>query len=128
MTDIDKGTRAINYLIDVIAISFICQIIALTRENYINPNVFFFIVYFFYYLVFESLSGRTFGKLITNCKVVDKNNHKANFFRIFIRTFCRLSPFDWLSYAFGNVQGSHDVLSGTKLVRLDKTKNIESIK
>lgn len=120
ITDINKGTRALNYLIDVIAISFISQIIIVSRDNYINPTVFFLVIYFFYYLLFESFSGRTLGKIITGSKVVDKNNCKPNFLQILVRTTCRLSPFDWLSYAFGNAQGSHDALSRTKLVKLDK--------
>lgn len=120
MDKVDKGTRVLNYIIDMVAISLLTQIIVILILNRTDPSVLFFLIYFLYYLVFESLAGRTLGKLVTGSKVVDRKNEKPNFFRIFFRTLLRFNPFDWLSYAFGQVQGTHDTLSRTKLVSTSK--------
>lgn len=117
MTEVDKGTRIINYFIDIISIAISSLIIATVSGNTINPNLILLFIYFIYYLVLESIFGKTLGKLVTGSRVVDKNNEKASFWKIVVRTLLRFSYFDWLSYAFGQVQGTHDVISRTKLVR-----------
>lgn len=112
---IDKGTRAINFLIDVSVIYFSAMLIRAAIQLEINPNVLVGIIYFFYYLLFESISGQTLGKMITGTWVRDLKNEKPHFGRIFLRTFLRYNPFDITSYLFGQEQGTHDILSRTRL-------------
>ena len=75
------------------------------------------VLIFFYYFIFESTSSQTLGKKITGTMVVNMNNEKPSLKRIFLRSLLRLNPFDWYSYAFGNEQGGHDLISKTRLIR-----------
>ncbi|WPO80572.1 RDD family protein [Flavobacterium sp. KACC 22761] len=70
----------------------------------------------FYYLVFESLFGRTIGKFITGSIVVNENGLKPSFSAICIRTLCRLIPFDQLSFLSKSERIWHDALSKTFVV------------
>ena len=70
----------------------------------------------FYYLVLESLFGRSVGKFITGSIVVTKNGIKPNFSFICIRTLCRLIPFDALSFLGKSGRIWHDSLSNTYVV------------
>lgn len=69
-----------------------------------------------YYLLFEGLFGSTPGKYLTGARVVHENGKNAGFVYILIRTFCRLIPFNPLSF-LGN-RGWHDLLSKTEVVEL----------
>ena len=80
----------------------------------------FYAVTFLYYFSFELFSGQTPGKMVTKTTVVKKNGVKANFINIMIRSFCRLIPFDSLSYLFGTENGFHDVCSSTRLIKKQK--------
>jgi hypothetical protein len=75
------------------------------------------IVLFVYLLIFESLFNVTLGKLIT-CTYVRKEDNlkRVGFWRILLRTVCRLIPFDGLSYLAKRPIGWHDSLSGTVVV------------
>ncbi|OXG09556.1 RDD family protein [Flavobacterium araucananum] len=68
------------------------------------------------YLVMEWFFGRSFGKLMTGTIVVDKNGIKPGFDVIFIRTLCRLIPFDPLSFLGKSGRLWHDSLSNTYVV------------
>lgn len=80
----------------------------------------------FYYLVLEGIFGRSFGKFITGSVVVNENGLKPNFSLIFIRTLCRLIPFDALSFLGKSGRIWHDSLSNTYVV--NKKALDESIK
>jgi uncharacterized RDD family membrane protein YckC len=113
MKSITKGTRIINYLIDLLCISILSAIIIQIS----NTNVpIYFVVYLIYYFSFEAINGQTIGKRITNTKVVNMYNEKASVGRILYRTVLRLNPFDIWSYLFGHEQGAHDLLSKTRLI------------
>jgi uncharacterized RDD family membrane protein YckC len=62
------------------------------------------------------LFGRSFGKLITGTVVVNKNGLRPTFESILIRTFCRLIPFDGLSFLGKSGRIWHDSLSKTYVV------------
>lgn len=108
----DKGTRIINFGIDLVIISIINNILI----QFVNSASSTGIVYFCYYFILESIFGQTIGKMITKTKVVNKAYHKPNVWLIFIRTLLRFNPFDTASYLFGKVQGGHDVISKTRLI------------
>lgn len=112
----NKGLRILNFIIDLIAIVIINGVITNLIPLINQPEITIYLCFFFYYLLFESVNGRTIGKLITNTKVIDRSYSKPGFWRIFLRTIMRLNPFDWMSYPFGFGNGAHDQLSGTKTV------------
>jgi uncharacterized RDD family membrane protein YckC len=70
-----------------------------------------------YYVLFESLAGRTLGKLVTGTKVVSADGRPASFSQIVGRTFARFIPFDALTF-FGSTPGWHDTLSKTRVIRV----------
>ena len=114
MNEINKGTRIINFIIDLTIIIIVFSIIN-AIFNFSTSNVFFYPIYLVYYFIFESYNGQTIGKMITKTVVVDMNNLKPNMGRIGLRTILRLNPFDGLSYLFGQEQGGHDLMSKTRL-------------
>lgn len=69
-----------------------------------------------YYLFLESLFGRTIGKIVTGSVVVDENGLKPSFKIIFIRTLCRLIPFEALSFLSKSARFWHDYFSKTYVV------------
>lgn len=112
----NKSSRIINYVVDIIIISILTTIVNLLTHNRFN-TYFYLLIYLMYYSVLESIFGQTIGKMITKTKVVDYNNKKPNFFRVFFRTILRINPLDTISYLFGtSSQGTHDLLSKTKLI------------
>ena len=114
MNEITKGTRIINFVIDITIIVVISEIFS----AFLDPrfkNIIFYIVYLFYYFIFEFVKSQTIGKIITKTVVVDMNNLKPSFARVLLRTLLRLNPFDGYSYLFGQEQGGHDLISKTRL-------------
>ena len=73
--------------------------------------------YIFYFIICESLFGRTLGKLITGTKVVDARGNKPSIGKIVGRSFARMIPFDAFSYLGATTRGWHDSLSGTYVVK-----------
>lgn len=75
------------------------------------------IVFFTYYFLFEVIFNRTIGKLITCTIVRSKLEYKrVGFWRIFLRSICRLIPFEFISYISKKPFGLHDQLSGTVVI------------
>lgn len=120
--------RFINFLIDFIVwlvlaslISFIIELfVPVTAENQGVLTLFIYILFFgsfiAYYSIMEIKFQKTVGKFITKTKVVTMNGEKPENGEIITRTFCRLIPFDRLSFlVFKN--GIHDFLSKTKVVK-----------
>ena len=116
--EVNKGLRIINYGIDGMIVLIIATLIGVPLFEYTDVRFIFFGIYFVYYFLFESISGRTPGKLLTKTKVVDRLNTKPKILSVALRTLLRFNPFDWLSYLFGQEQGGHDQLSRTRLVKV----------
>ena len=118
-----KRTRFLNLIIDslvflliVVSASFVFRDIVEQNEMKIYSIVF----YCAYYFLFELLSGRTIGKMITGTKVVDKaSKEDPSFIQILLRTLSRLIPVDYISYLFRS-NGIHDYLSSTQLIKQDE--------
>jgi uncharacterized RDD family membrane protein YckC len=68
-----------------------------------------------YYITFESILGKTIGKMVTNTKVVLTDGTKPALKKIVIRTFSRLIPFEAFSFLSGPL-GWHDSISGTMVI------------
>ncbi len=71
----------------------------------------------FYYIVLESLFGRTIGKLVTGTKVVNEFGGKASFGQILGRSFARMIPFEAFSFLGSTGRGWHDSLPKTYVIK-----------
>ncbi|HNX21858.1 MAG TPA: RDD family protein [Bacteroidales bacterium] len=112
-----SGTRLTNYIIDSIAIYLIFTVVIFIIGNSLNPIILYginFLLIFLYYYVFELISGRTLGKLITRTKVVSIDDQEPDDSSLAIRTICRFIPFEPFSCLNNN--GWHDRFSKTKVV------------
>ncbi len=75
-----------------------------------------------YYALSESGSGgTTFGKGLFGFKVVDNNGNNISFKRALIRTVAKgLSAFTLFLPVFGRGRCLHDIIAGTKVVKVNK--------
>jgi len=69
-----------------------------------------------YYILFESIWGRTPGKFVFGTKVVRLDGGPASLLQIVQRTLSRMIPFE--AFSFLGSRGWHDQLSKTKVVLL----------
>ncbi|MBW2962541.1 RDD family protein [Mesonia aestuariivivens] len=125
---VGSGTRFINFLIDffvwLVLASLIIFIIGLfvpvITENQGILTLLVYILFFGsfigYYAIMEIKFQKTVGKFVTKTKVVTMNGEKPENGEIIARTFCRLIPFDRLSFLVVK-NGIHDFLSKTKVVK-----------
>lgn len=130
---VSSGKRLANYIIDRICIFIFKIILALTtglilgiilpsfidtieENSLLFEYLFTFVSTIIYYTLFEALSGRTIGKLITKTKVVDENKNSIGFSTAFIRSLTRFIPFEAFSFLGSEVRGWHDTISKTYVV------------
>lgn len=129
-----QGQRFGNYLIDMFAhniIGVIPLMIAFIMSEFfghydlsfwlddINPVVDFLIGYLvvvLYYFTFESLTGRSLGKLATNTKVLMEDGSEPTTHAVFIRSVSRLIPFEQFSFLADKPKGWHDSIAKTVVV------------
>jgi uncharacterized RDD family membrane protein YckC len=69
-----------------------------------------------YYFLLEGIFNTSAGKCATNTIVVDADGNKASVGRRIGRSFCRLIPFDAISFLGGGARGWHDTITGTYVV------------
>ncbi|MGQ7947144.1 RDD family protein [Flavobacterium sp. WC2509] len=114
-------TRFLNFIIDLI-VWFIIVAILTNSLNAKDPvqmlfgYFIFFVSYISYYAFMETKFQKTIGKFITKTKVVNKDGTKPQGGDILRRTFCRLIPFDRISFLF-TPNGFHDRLSDTIIIK-----------
>lgn len=72
-----------------------------------------------YYSFFEILFARSIAKYITKTVVVMADGSKPSAGTIMKRTFCRIIPFNHLSFLGNSGRGWHDSLSETYVVKKD---------
>jgi uncharacterized RDD family membrane protein YckC len=125
--------RFINYILDIVFILVTVFVLAIILAIFANifawqevlfwmgsmsdldGQLVFFGTFLIYYIFFEGLFGRSVAKFITGTTVVNENGVKPDFGTILKRTFCRLIPFDALSFL--GSRGWHDSISDTYVVR-----------
>lgn len=130
-------TRMIHRFIDLIAIHllfilfyfsivFIYNLLAELSNLLVLKNdtedllygILFVVTYFFssffYYLIFESIFGRTIGHFITGAMVLNEYGKKPSFKNVLIRSITRYTPLDSIS-SFEN-RAWHDLWSNTLVV------------
>lgn len=127
MRKVGIGTRVMNFLVDT-TIIFILTYILYKIWSF---NVFYYhipyypfyyfmgLVLFLYYLVLESINGRTPGKKLTISVVVNKDGQRPGFFQIFIRSLVRVTVIDCFFIPFLDMP-LHDYLSKTYVVDYEK--------
>ncbi|MBC9797859.1 RDD family protein [Sinomicrobium weinanense] len=123
---VGSGIRFVNFLIDFIVwlvlafiLSFILGLfVQPTNQEIISLMGFILLLgtYITYYAVMEIKLQKTVGKFVTKTKVVKINGENPTDGDIITRTFCRLIPFDRLSFLFVK-NGIHDFLSKTKVIK-----------
>jgi uncharacterized RDD family membrane protein YckC len=129
LQSVSSGLRLVHMLIDGVISIIIMSIFLLiptilfkaipTRSSELIQLVTYIsmgIGYFGYYYVMESKLQKTFGKYVTGTKVVNIHGEKPSNNEIINRTFCRLIPFDRLSFLFMK-NGFHDNLSKTLVIK-----------
>jgi uncharacterized RDD family membrane protein YckC len=122
-----KQTRFLNLVIDGFIFWILFIVIILFFGDWIESNIgkgsalinifVFLLLRFIYYLFFESLFGRTPGKIFTATKVIDENDNKPNFKKVLIRNLSRFIPFDAISFAISEI-GWHDSISKTSVINI----------
>lgn len=123
----DKGKRFINYIIDIICfliftflIGILLGILSMTLGFNLPQNDFFYniiglICVIIYYSTLEILTkGRTIGKLITGTKVVMIDGSTPTTKDFFMRSLCRVIPFE--AFSFLGENGWHDSITKTTVV------------
>lgn len=122
-----QNKRFLNLLLDTglcFAFAFIVMFLlalsglyGLLQIDKMNNSAFGYLMYFSYFIITETIWGKTGAKFITKTKVVLKNGSKPKPRDIFIRTLCRIIPFEALSFLGSqNPVGWHDRLSNTVVV------------
>ncbi len=121
--------RLLNFIIDSFAFLIVFLILAYIFGLFFNTDnpliiktagfILLIVAFFGYYVFMEYKYQKTIGKLITKTKVLRIDGEKAQLGDIITRTFCRLIPFDRLSYIF-TINGLHDRLSFTTVINDDK--------
>jgi uncharacterized RDD family membrane protein YckC len=77
------------------------------------------VITFAYFVIMESTTSVTLGKLVMGTKVVSNDGSKPTFSQILGRSACRFIPFEAFSF-FGNKGfpiGWHDSIPGTKVIK-----------
>lgn len=123
---VGSGIRFVNFLIDFIVWLILAFILSFIIGIFVQPTdqgiltlfgyVLIFATLIAYYAIMEIRFQKTVGKFITKTKVVKMNGEKPTNGDIITRTFCRLIPFDRISFLFVK-NGIHDFLSKTKVVK-----------
>jgi len=123
-----QGKRFINFLLDMIfyfILAFIFGIVIgifISADTIENSNDIFstllgFVLMLGYYLLFETMYGKSIAKYITKTKVVNKDGSKPKFLTILWRSLARFIPFDNFSFCTGNKPiGWHDSISKTMVI------------
>lgn len=118
---VGSGVRFLNFLIDfivwlIIAFIFTFPLNANSPNHMLIGYLIMGITFVGYYWIMEVKFQKTVGKFVTKTKVVKMNGKKPEQSDIISRSFCRLIPFDRVSFLFMK-NGIHDFLSKTKVVK-----------
>lgn len=125
MKRVGVGTRVVNFLVDTALVFLLAWAVSKTwnwyvfhwRYPYFNFGWFFFGSLFVYYTLFEGISGRTPGKLLSYTKVVNRQNRRASFLQVLVRSLVRITIIDIFFIPFLD-KPLHDYLSKTEVVEV----------
>lgn len=114
------GQRLLNVIVDIVAfyiVTFIAGVVAgligaamQSNSDRVLPGVVqliflfaFLAIYVLYYTLLEGSKGKTLGKLLTKTKVVQIDGSPLGYKKAFVRSLCRLVPFEFISVFFGGL-------------------------
>ncbi|MES2617962.1 MAG: RDD family protein [Bacteroidota bacterium] len=103
-----------DILVFVIAFYFLEGVLS-ENDMLTYAMVFFYLSFPLYYIITEAVFQRTIGKMFTGTVVITNAGKAPTVGDALARTFCRLIPFDAISFLFTR-HGFHDNLSSTKVV------------
>jgi len=125
--NVSSLVRFVHFIVDMIVVSLLTLVlfyvlVFFTTDQLvvILGNLSLATGFFGYYIFMETKYQKTIGKFITKTKVITKDGATPKSVDIVIRTFCRLIPFDHISYLF-TANGIHDRFSDTMLIK-DKSQ------
>ncbi len=114
-----RSRRWANFLIDHVIIGLLVFLM-IRMDTAISAGLWLgvkaVLIYIVYYMVCETILGRTPAKFLTGTMVTTTTGGKANPVQILSRTLLRLVPVDPLSFLVSD-SGWHDKLSETQVVR-----------
>ena len=131
LKDAGKGKRFLNALIDGILLNIIqylfgmmlgasgtvtAETVEAAQSNAVLIFVLSLAVWVGYYILMESSTGATLGKMLTGTRVVDQHGNKPTMAQIVGRSFARLIPFEAFSFLGSGPGGWHDTMSKTRVV------------
>lgn len=116
---VSAGVRFANYLIDIIAFFGLAVVMSLVMGE--ETGFLMYGVLFLYYTVLEGATGKSLGKMVTGCTVVNEYGDKVDFGAAALRTIIRFVPFEALSIFFGgDGRMWHDRWSKTYVVKANQ--------
>lgn len=120
---VKSWVRLVHVFVDFIVIILMFVVVLGIFIDDMNPviaeailPILMLVFSFIYYIFMESKYQKTLGKMLMRTKVVMADGTTPEVSDIITRTFCRLIPFDRISFLFTN-NGFHDRLSGTMVVK-----------
>lgn len=123
---VSSSTRLIHTIVDTFAFFILTMLFAFIVAFFIPQSADSFsstmgylllgVAFFCYYILMETKYQKTLGKFMTKTKVVTKDGAKPELGDIVTRTFCRLIPFDRISFLFTD-NGFHDRFSDTTVIK-----------
>ena len=123
---VGSGIRFLNFIIDFVVWLILSFLVSLVIDLFFQTTdqfllqlfgyILIFGTFIAYYAIMEIKFQKTVGKFVTKTKVVKMDGSKPENGDIIMRTFCRLIPFDRISFLFVK-NGIHDFLSKTKVVK-----------
>ena len=120
------GQRLANYLIDIIVFYLLVFIVSIALGAIMGVNqsgsylaIYYLIsfgLFFGYYTYLEGSKGKTIGKMVTKTKVLTVSGEPITYSKAFMRTLCRIVPFEFIS-AFMGTSMWHDKWVDTIVVK-----------
>lgn len=126
-TDAVNGKRFGNYLLDIIAFYLFAMLLGVLAgalgmaDAILNMNEYVFgilLIIIYYFGIEAATGGRSVGKYITKTKVIMEDGSTPGVHVFFLRTLCRLIPFDSFSIFFNGNRCWHDTITKTRVVNL----------
>jgi ABC-2 type transport system permease protein len=116
-----QARRFIAFAIDMVICHVLFLLTGLGKNMTPGAAAAYIAIILVYYVIMESLSGRTIGKFITRTVAVTEGGYAPSFGAVCLRTLCRFIPLEPLSIFFGKENLMwHDKLSGTEVIELSK--------
>ncbi|WP_188465193.1 RDD family protein [Bizionia arctica] len=113
----------VYYLIELLSIGYLIE-----DASIVFRYIYFYFFYIFYYVLFESLTNRTLGKIITGTIVINSLTFKKpSLGQIFGRSFSRLIPFDFISFISSKPRGWHDSIPNTMVTTIKSKHEFKTI-